>query len=154
MAMIPKVNEIYKHFKGDLYQITAIAQHTETGETLVIYQAMYGDLKTYARPLEMFMSPVDKEKYPDVEQEYRFELQDLEAEPVLDPMIIQFLDAENYSERLNILAALEHRITDEMITTMAIACDVEVEEGDVETRFYSLKNCLSTLEKYECNRLR
>lgn len=175
MSFIPRVHEIYKHFKGDLYQITAIAEHTETGETLVIYQAMYGEFKTYARPLEMFVGPVDKHKYPDAAQEFRFELQGPEAErrrrecgaaeemqrdlvvseePQLDPLLLQFLDADNYGERLNILAALEHRITDEMITTMAIACDVEVEEGDVGKRFASLKNCLTTLERYECNRLR
>jgi len=165
MSFIPRVHEIYKHFKGDLYQITAIAEHTETGETLVIYQAMYGEFKTYARPLSMFTSPVDKEKYPDATQEFRFELQGPEAgrqrseavipeEPQLDPLLLQFLDSDSYGERLNILAALEHRITDEMITTMAIACDVEVEEGDVQKRFDSLKSCLTTLERYECNRLR
>ena len=69
-------------------------------------------------------------------------------------MVLEFLDADSYEQRLNILAGLHHRITDDMITTMAIACDVEVEEGDTETRYESLKTCLLTLEKYECNRLR
>ncbi len=176
MSFIPKPHEIYKHFKGNLYQIVAIAEHTETGESLVVYQALYGDFKIYARPLAMFLSPVDKEKYPDAGQEFRFELQgagsdrqreavevsktfvepsEPEAEePEIDPMVLEFLDADSYEERLNILTALHHRITDEMITTMAIACDVEVEEGDTEGRFESLKNCLLTLEKYECHRLR
>ena len=165
MSFIPKPHEIYKHFKGNLYQIVAIAEHTESGESLVIYQAMYGDFKIYARPLDMFVSLVDKEKYPDAEQEYRFELQgaerdrqteqETERETVnLDPLVLEFLDADSYQERLNILASLQHRITDEMITTMAIACDVEVEEGNTEKRFESLKSCLLMLEKYECNRLR
>ncbi len=213
MSFIPKPQEIYKHFKGNLYQITAIAEHTETGEVLVVYQALYGDFRTYARPLDMFVSRVDREKYPDAEQEFRFELQgpeadrqkrqcgqeqerpamegdDLnkgtqecgnvesaeaaaletagqrcretaestpeedEAELTLDPLVLEFLDADSYEQQLNILAGLHHRITDDMITTMAIACDIEIDDGDIEERYESLKSCLLTLERYECNRLR
>lgn len=212
MEFIPRPHEIYKHFKGNLYQIVAIAEHTETGETLVIYQALYGDFKTYARPLSMFISPVDREKYPDVKQYFRFELQgddrerqmrrvgelpeetsgvepvsaeepekvpDLEStnakkvqnpestyvkelaeiesseeELALDPAVLEFLDADSYEQRLNILSGVHHRISDEMITTMAISCDIEVEEGSTEERYESLRNCLLTLERYECNRLR
>ena len=69
-------------------------------------------------------------------------------------MLMQFLDADTYEERLNILAGVHHRITDDMITTMAVACDVEVAEGELEERYAALKTCLITLEKYECNRLR
>lgn len=248
MSFIPKPHEIYKHFKGNLYQITAIAEHSETGETLVVYQAMYGDFKTFARPLAMFVSPVDREKYPDAAQEFCFELQgpdaarqkaeadkcpraedtdsgrpvsaqdiasqkapgslgeeipfrepqgQVKASPELqgqgkaspelrrqgisflesqgqeklslqpeqesggepeelniDPFVLEFLDADSYEERLNILAGLHHRITDDMITTMAIACDLEVGDGDIEERYESLKTCLLTMERYECNRLR
>ena len=195
MSFIPKPHEIYKHFKGNLYQITAVAEHTETGEKLVVYQALYGDFKTYARPLSMFTERLSREKYPDAGQAFRFELQgpdgdrqkretqaaseveekeasdtklsdtessdtkspDMElsdAEAVLDPLLLEFLDADTYEQRLNILAGLHHRITDEMITTMGIACDVEVESGDVEERYESLKACLLMLERYECNRIR
>lgn len=215
MTFIPRAQEIYKHFKGNLYQIVTLAEHSESGEVLVVYQALYGDFKVYARPLSMFVEKVDKEKYPDVVQEYRFERQELtwtvsaqemsgaeaasdvaetwkpmitgtmvgvdaemqgdtdtvqveskaatvsgasdvsdaDEEPQLDPLLLDFLDANTYEERLNILAALHHRITDDMITTMAIVCDVEVKEGDVETRYAELKNCLLTLDKYEITRL-
>lgn len=216
MTFIPKPHEIYKHFKGNLYQVVTIAEHSETGEQLVIYQALYGDFKTYARPLVMFTGEVDRQRYPEVTQRFRFELQGTDAdrqireteaagvehpvstqttvtasqpaaaqatpivaqniaaqatataaqttiapvspaedeEPALDPLVLEFLDADSYEEKLNILAGLHHRITNEMITTMAISCDIEVNDGEPEERYEELENCLLTMEKFECNRLR
>ncbi len=77
-----------------------------------------------------------------------------DAEMDLDPMLVEFLDADTYEQKLNILAGLHHRITQDMITTMAVASDVEVEDGELEDRYRQLKTCLLTLEKYECNRVR
>lgn len=74
-----KIKGIYKHFKGDLYLVEDVATHSETREKYVVYRALYGDTGLYIRPYDMFMSKVDREKYPDVEQEYRFELQEIKS---------------------------------------------------------------------------
>ncbi len=253
MRTIPIPQEIYRHFKGNLYQILTVAQHSETGEEMVVYQALYGDFKTYVRPLAMFMEKTDRIKYPEAGQEYRFERIDKAGMPKkaaernadagterkgetagieperkadreagngnreekitgrngnreerikeksgnreeriaeqggnsvggtteesgnregqtddngsgqeqpedgivnIDPMVIEFLDASSYEERLNILSGLHHRITDDMINIMSIALDIEVKPGDIETRYAEFRSCLILMERFECNRLR
>lgn len=213
----PRPQEMYRHFKGNLYQIRCLAKHSETREPMVVYQAMYGTFEIYVRPLSMFMEEVDREKYPDVKQRYRFELlQDMEDEELsalpdspgiegpaalpeisvdrepsalstdmaeetwnadyvtetvisetvpaktepeeeqlnIDPLVLAFLDADSYEQKLSILDSLHNRITDSMINTMAVASDLEIKEGDLEDRYMELRNCLRTFEKFECNRLR
>jgi len=77
-----KINGIYKHFKGDLYLVENIAIHSETKEKYVVYRGLYGESELYIRPYDMFLSKVDKEKYPNVEQEYRFELQTIASKNI------------------------------------------------------------------------
>ena len=245
----PKPFEVYRHFKGNLYQILTLAEHSEDGRTMVVYQGLYGEYKVYVRSLDMFMSLTDTEKYPEVTQKYRFEKVEAgaaassatqaadrtpakpaaevkpqeevnasptkqiypqaqtqatatstrdydvaraqntsaaaaettpvtptydthlntdstdraaradysadsgEETPDLDPAVLEFLDAETYQQKLNILASMKHRITDDMINTLAIASDLEVEPGPVEKRYDSLKNCLLMKDRFEKVRL-
>lgn len=150
MRSDPKPNEVYRHFKGNDYQIVDIAIHSETGELNVVYRALYGEGKTYVRPLDMFMSEVDHDKYPDVKQVYRFE----KLDTLIDPGVMEFLEAETIDEKLKILAHVHPRITNEMINTMAVSLDLDVKDGDIEDRYLELQGCMSTLLRFETNRLR
>ena len=73
------IHGIYRHFKGDYYMVEDVATHSETREKYVVYRALYGEGNLYIRPYDMFLSEMDREKYPDVEQKYRFQLQNVES---------------------------------------------------------------------------
>jgi len=77
-----KIKGIYKHFKGDLYIVEDVAIHSETKEKYVVYRGLYGKSELYIRPYDMFLSEVDKQKYPNIEQKYRFELQEIQTKNV------------------------------------------------------------------------
>lgn len=207
MNQIPQAGEIYQHFKGKLYRIVALATHTETGEQLVIYQALYGEFQVFARPLSMFLEKVDAKKYPDAAGKDRFmripmaeavsrpvaapsenpvELRpdamssenpveprpaampsesnvesravaassENSVEPQPDPGLLAFLDADSYEEKLEVFASLEGKVDLHMLNAIAASLDLELSEGSLEEQYDTLKSCLMTLERYECNRLR
>ena len=74
-----KIKGICKHFKGDYYLVEDIAKDSETKEEMVVYRRLYEDNSLWVRQKEMFLSEVDHEKYPNVTQKYRFELQDIKS---------------------------------------------------------------------------
>ena len=74
-----KIKGIYKHFKGDYYLVEDIAKDSEIKEEMVVYRRLYEDNSLWVRQKEMFLSEVDHEKYPNVTQKYRFELQDIKS---------------------------------------------------------------------------
>lgn len=167
---MPRAGEFYMHFKGKLYQIVTVAIHTETEEPLVVYQAMYGTFKTYARPLAMFLSEVDHEKYPGVQQTYRFQKVELcenaEAELVdevtaqenecdeteetadIEPLL-KFLDETDLHERLNILLQYRDQITETMLESMGMAMDCVLNGKTLEEKYYELDKVIRTKLQYE-----
>lgn len=159
----PAPQEIYRHFKNNLYQIITLAVHSETKEELVIYQALYGEFGIYARPLEMFMSEVDHEKYPQVRQKYRFEKvsageeaqrEEEQQEELPDMDLMEFLDAGSMEEKRRILIGMKPRITDRLINDIAASLDITVDEGELEKRYKDLLYCVETMNRFEVDRLR
>ena len=238
------IGGFYRHFKNKLYQVRAIAYHSETKEKMVVYQALYGDYSVYVRPYDMFMSEVDKQKYPDIYQKYRFEqvypdgsdmphvnnsisnssasqdiakevievkkfkenkeqnqqniqyeqnvksnvsninsptvkvneayknnnlihtevidikevdnneLENVNEEEQVNPLLMAFLDAEDYQQKLNTLTGMASKLDDKLIDAMADSMEIEVPEGPIEKRYASLRSCIMTHAKFECTRLR
>ena len=179
----PMAGEVYRHFKGKMYKVLGIAVHSETGEAMVIYQAMYGENITYVRPYESFIEKLDKHKYEDVNEEYRFTYIPMngnynmnttdesnaegstptgvqpddklvEKDPGESPML-KFLDTDDFDEKYEILCNIPKAdINDVLVDNLAVTLDVVIPDGPVEQRFAELKTCVRTRKKYESLRLR
>jgi len=169
MRDLPSGGEIYRHFKGNTYRVICIARDSETLEEMVVYENKEDSSKKFVRPLKMFMSEVDREKYPDVKQRYRFELivtgnetplredreeekADADNEPSED--LMAYLDAETYEEKLDVLYKIRMRLTDETVNAIAMSLDTEIREGSIEERYEEIRDYILTMMKYEGARLR
>lgn len=180
----PMAGEVYRHFKGKMYKVLGIAVHSETGEAMVIYQAMYGENITYVRPYESFIEKLDNHKYEDVSEEYRFTFipmngdyhmnttdntagakdntptgvqpddELVEKDPGESPML-KFLDTDDFDEKYEILCNIPKAdIDDVLVDNLAVTLDVVIPDGPIEQRFAELKTCVRTRKKYESLRLR
>lgn len=182
MERVVQPGQFYKHFKDKRYQIITVAEHSETGEKMVVYQALYGDFRTYVRPYDMFISEVDHEKYPEVTQKYRFELiksenignteskpeksEEAESKEVIsvneptselsgvNPDLLAFLELDTLAEKLEMLRDLRRRMDDRLLDSIAASLDLVVEDGPLQQRYQEVLNCLETMEHFECSRFR
>ena len=181
---IPRAGEFYRHFKNRLYQIINIAIHSESGESLVVYQALYGEFKVYARPLNMFMSEVDREKYPNVEQEYRFEQvefvkEEFEHESAqktgedketkegeeaheeenggskkASEYLLAFMDAETYEAKKMALVLYKTKFSQIDVDCIYELLGIQNFGGNIRAQVASLIQYLDMREQYEGERLR
>ena len=164
MQRRPVAGETYKHFKEKNYKIIAIAHHSETDEELVVYQALYGDGMICARPLDMFVSEVDHEKYPDVKQKYRFEkiadaVENVPEEPKEKPLsqmtaeekMMAYFDEDDLEARYQILLTMREEVTNTMIDNMAVVMDLVIPDGSIQNRYDDLKRAIQTKQRYEQN---
>ena len=175
---IPKPGEFYRHFKNKWYQIITVATHSETGEKLVIYQALYGDFGVYARPLSMFVSEVDHEKYPDVKQKYRFERVEMAGSPAgepagktdhdltaasvdepgseqeLSPLLLPFVEADSIDRQLELLMAMTGKIGQRERDILYVALDLPQRGGSVEEQIHAIRQYLEMQKRFDGGRLR
>ena len=197
----PVAGQIYKHFKGNLYKVLAVAVHTESEEKLVVYQSVDNPDRVFARPLEMFMSEIDRFRYPLIRAKYRFTLvsepevenngeetkeeeakeetlnedtkeedvKDEETEEqsdddsavykdngelVIDPYVEGVLDEKEFSKKIEFFEMLRGKCTEDMLTTIAISLDIQLQEGSIEDKYSQILRTLKMHEKYETSRLR
>lgn len=197
----PVAGQIYKHFKGNLYKVLAVAVHTESEEKLVVYQSVDNPDRVFARPLEMFMSDIDRFRYPLIRAKYRFTLvsepeeetngeetkeeetkeetlnedtrgedvKDEETEEqsdddsavykdngelVIDPYVEGVLDEKEFSKKIEFFEMLRGKCSEDMLTTIAISLDIQLQEGSIEDKYSQILRTLKMHEKYETSRLR
>lgn len=176
----PRPGDIYQHFKGNKYQVTAIAYDANTEEKCVVYQALYGEFRVFIRTYDEFISEVDRERYPQVKCRYRFssmeeldlpeaeevvkktpapgyemrELKHPEDEGEINPDLLAFLEAETTREKIEVLDRIQERITESILCAIEASMDISYEEDNLEERVYYIKNYLRTRERYEGKRLR
>lgn len=156
MRELPKQGEKYRHFKGSEYEIVSLAIDSEDGDSQVVYKSVCEPHTVYVRPLNIFMSPVDKVKYPDATAEYRFEK--IEENVNVDPRLLAFLEADGYQAKIDVLKSLETELMDslseDLLIAMGSSMDIEIELTNVADMFENLMKCIVTRQTYEGTRLR
>lgn len=164
--------ELYRHFKGELYQIVTIASHWETGETMVVYQALFGDFQVYVKPFYQFVSLVDESRYPKSPQRYEFEkvererklsgegevgsgvtiVEEREEKPAL--ALLEFLDAESLEEKISYLKKWRETVSQSDLDSIYVALDMKPQAGTVQEQLEGVIQYLSIQRHFDGRRLR
>lgn len=157
---IPKVSEFYDLAKDKKCQIIAVAPHTETKETMVVYQELYDVFGVYVSPLPIFLEKINlkKELEKEVKKEVKKEIKKIEdtfvAKNAGESYMIKFLDAKTYKERIEILDMIKPYCTESILQNFAVSLDMNLSGNELEEQFIEFRKALALRMKYEAGRLR
>lgn len=168
MDKTPRAGEIFYLTKDKPYQIITLGIHKETCESMVIYQALFGDYGTYVLPLSKFMDEVKgganyKKGNNDTDTklgtEQTKDVQDVpqeqdDSQDKINGILLNFLDADSYSKKLEVITSNIKAIDDRLINDMAVSLDCTVDDGPIDQRLHGLIYCLKQLSRFDVKRLR
>lgn len=189
MERTPEPGKIFYLSEDKPYQIITMGIHKETGESMVIYQALFGEFKTFVLPLSRFKNEVQKDiiriqntnnelhspelhgnksdkeqktgyindKQDKVKQDNEINdvgIQDKEPQEEVNAILLDFLDAQTYGKKLEVISANINEIDDRLINNMAVSVDCTVEDGPIDERIRELICCLNQKSRFEDKRLR
>lgn len=152
--------------EGKTYQILCVAEHFDTEEKMVVYQALYGTFEFLIRPLGIFMRKMERAqktdfdtKKPRKEQEISRPDKPIPAysqtrEEQADPALLEFLDADTLEEKYQVIKNLQHSITDRLIDDFAVTLDLVIPDGRLDDRYQQLLSSVRTMQKFETTRFR
>lgn len=163
MDRSPRPGDIFYLTKDRPYQIITMGVHKETGETMVVYQALYGDFITFVLPLTSFIKEIDiGDKKAHIITKAKDEAivscnqvnEGVDTQDKVSHILLRFLDANSYSEKLELITTNINELNDRLINDMAISIDCAVDEGPIEQRIQDLIFCLKQISRFEDRRLR